>query len=251
MKIFFSLSIVFLFVFGNLSSQVFSSALPIKELNVLLRNEASGGFFVHSRGIGINYRRGFHVTGQRKRVFELEVLTMRSPKEIKVARSENSKGYYYGKLNSLYITRPGVGFQNVLFRRGDRKSIEIRYSTFIGPSMCLAKPVFLEILHHNPANPDQKFVSTEKYDPEIHNQNNISGRAPFFTGFIQSKLYVGAYGKFSISCEYAESRFEIKSFELGAVIDVYPAKIPIMATSKNTNLLLTLYTSFIFGKKWF
>ncbi|MBC7865657.1 MAG: hypothetical protein IAF38_21965 [Bacteroidia bacterium] len=221
-----------------------------KELNVLMRNEASGGLFVHSRGFGLNYRRARHVTGMRKRVFEMDLLTMHHPKEVKVSRTENSKGYYYGKLNSLVLFRPGIGFQNVLFRRGERKSVEIRYSTFIGGSICLAKPVYLDIVHNIP-NSEQKPVTTEQYDPEKHNQSNINGRAPFFTGFNKSKLYPGGYAKFAISCEYADNSDDIKALELGTVIDVYPKAIPIMATKTNSPFFLTIYANFIFGKKWF
>lgn len=221
-----------------------------KQLNVLYRNEASGGLFIHSKGFGLNYRRARHVTGSRKRVLEIEALTMHHTKEVKISHTENSKGYYYGKLNSLIVFRPGVGVQNVLFRRGDRKSVEVRYSAFIGASVCVAKPVYLEILHHVP-NSEQQVISTEQYDPEVHNQDNIYGRSPFFTGINKSKLYPGGYAKFAVSCEYAENADEIKALELGSVLDLYPVAIPIMATKKNNPFFITLYASFIFGKKWF
>jgi hypothetical protein len=222
-----------------------------KELNVLYRNEATGGLFVHSQGFGLSYRRGRHVTGMRKRVLEMELLTMHHPKEIKVSRTENSKGYYYGKLNSLVLFRPGLGFQNVVFRRGERKSVEIRYSTFVGASLCLAKPVYLDISHKGANSTDTEIISTEMYDPEKHQQSNIYGRAPFFTGFNKSRLYPGAYAKFAFSCEYADNSDDIKALEIGSVIDVYPVAVPIMATKKNYPFFITLYAHFIFGKKWF
>jgi hypothetical protein len=216
-----------------------------KELNVLYRNEASGGVFLHSRGFGMNYRRGKHITGEKKRMLEVEMATMRDPKEVKISHIENSKGYYYGKLNSLILFRPGIGFQNVIFRRGERKSVEIRYSVFGGASLCVAKPVYLEILT------ETQTINTERYDPEIHNQDNIYGRSPFFTGIDKSKIYPGGYLKFSTSCEYADNSNEIKALELGTILDVYPIPVPIMSVKKNQPFFITLYASFIFGKKWF
>ena len=221
-----------------------------KNLNVLYRNEASGSIFLHTSGFGLNYRRAHHLTGTRKKVFEIDALTMHHAKEVKISHTENSKGYYYGKINSLIIFRPGVGFQNTIFRRGERKSVEIRYSTFIGASLCLAKPVYLEILHHIQGS-DQQVISTEKYDPEVHNQNNIYGRSTFFTGINRSTIYPGGYAKFAVSCEYAESKNEVKALEIGTVLDVYPRPVPVMAIKKNNSFFVTLYASFVFGKKWF
>ncbi len=222
-----------------------------KSLNVLFRNEGTMGFFAHTRGFGLNYRRGWHVTGQRKRMIEIEGLNMRHSKEIKEKSNirDNAKGFYYGKLNSVFLLRLGIGFQNVIYRRADRKSVEIRCSYLVGPQLTFAKPIYLTILKENQFQ--QKDFVVEKYDPAMHDLSNIVGRAPFVNGIERTKLYPGAYAKLAFSFEYADYSNEVKAIEIGTVVDVYPIALPIMANYAKENYIVTLYISFVFGKKWF
>ena len=60
--------------------------------NVLYRNEQAFGFFAHSRGFGINYYRGQHITGTRKRLLEVQLLNLKHPKEIKITNQRSLKG---------------------------------------------------------------------------------------------------------------------------------------------------------------
>ena len=216
----------------------------LSEANVLLRNESTFGIVIHTEGMGFNYRRGKHITGERKRLFELEGVSMHHPKEIKITRSDNSKGYYFGKLNSLFLLRSGLGLHRVLFRKAKQNGIEIRYALISGFSFCLAKPVYLDIY-----GTDQKTVSTERYDPSLHNQTNIYGRSSFFTGVDETKLYPGGYTRFSLCFEMGKQN-SIRLLEVGAIGDLYPYRIPVMSNIKNQPFFATLYLSVLFGKKW-
>lgn len=222
------------------------------DLNVIYRNEATFGLLAHSNGFGMTYRRAKHLTGSRKRVLEVELVNMSHPKEIKSINPyfENSKGFYYGKLNSVIIPRVGIGFQNVLFRKAERKSVEIRYSTYIGASLAMAKPVYLEILEQTSISSEFN-LSTERYDPAKHNFDKIYGRAPYFKGFDKTKFFPGMYAKFGLSFEYADLRNDVKVIETGITIDAYPKVVPIMAHSTNYQVFPSIYISLIYGKKWF
>ncbi len=222
------------------------------EVKLLYRNEASGGLIVHTNGFGLNYRRGWHVTAARKRMFEIDLVTFRHPKEIKTVNQyyDHPKGYYYGKLNSLVILRPGFGYQNVIFTKPEHNGIEIRFVTFVGVSLGLAKPIYLEILEDTPI-PQQKAVVTQRYDPAKHFQDNIYGRAPFMRGVGETKLYPGGYAKFGINFEYGSLDDDVKAVETGIIVDIYPKAIPLMATERNQQVLLSLYLSFNYGAKWY
>jgi hypothetical protein len=223
-----------------------------QDINVLFRNEATGSIFMHSRGFGANYRRLWHVTGTRKRLIEIEGLNMSHPKELKVKR-DRGKSYYYGKLNSLIFIRAGYGYLQTLYRRAERKSLEVRMVYNVGPSICFAKPVFLEVEYPDPYSPngDNYIYKTEAYDPAKHNQNNILGRAPIFYGLGSTKIYPGAYGKLGFSFEYGETRNSVKAIETGVVVDYFPKAVPTMAYVSPENFFVTLYVGFHFGKRWF
>lgn len=222
------------------------------DMNVLYRNEMSGGIIFHSNGWGINYRRGWHVTAAKKRIFELEMVSMKHPKEIKVVNRnfENSKGFFYGKQYAVSVLRAGYGYQNTLFRRAERKSIEIRYCTFVGASIGLAKPVYVDILHAT-KNKDLYDITTERYDPATDSIQNIYGRAPYLKGIEEMRFYPGGFAKLGLSFEYADRRNDIKTIETGIVFDLYPKAIPVMAFTQNNPYFLCLYLSFNYGKRWF
>ena len=235
-------------------SQSAGQALALgQDVNVLFRNEATGSISAHSRGFGINYRRLWHVTGTRKRLIEFDALNMKHPKEIKV-KHDRGKSYYYGKLNNLVFIRAGYGYQQTLYRRAERKSIEVRMVYSVGPTFCFAKPVFLEIEYPDTVSSkagDSYIVKTEAYDPAKHNQNNILGRAPMFFGIEKTTVYPGLHGKLGFSFEYGEFRNSIKAIEAGVVVDYFPKAVPIMAYVPPENFFVTLYLSFNFGKRWF
>jgi hypothetical protein len=246
--------LIFSFSFCGLFSQELQDDLSKlqngQDINVLYRNESTFGIYVHSAGgIGIAYRRGQHVTGKRKRMFELEAQNFKHPKEVKSVNSyfENSKGFSYGKLNSFLILRPGVGFQNSLYQKSDKKNVEIRYSYFVGAALAFAKPVYLEIIR----DPQEGSVSTERYDPEIHSIDIIYGKAPFFTGIDKTKIIPGGYAKLALSFEYADRYSSIKAVETGLVFDVYPKALPMMAFQKNQQVFASIFLKIIWGKKWF
>jgi hypothetical protein len=225
-----------------------------EDLKVLYRNESSFGLFVHSAGgIGMGYRRGFHVHGTRKRMFEIEAQNFKHPKEIKSVNGyyDDSKGFIYGKLNSILLIRPGVGFQNILFEKNEKKNVEIRFSYFVGGTLAFAKPVYLEIISKDPSDPSIIIISTEKYDPEEHFPSEIYGKAPFFRGVEKMKVYPAGYGKIALSFEYGKRYNQIKAIEVGAVADIYPFAPPMMAFSKKQQVFVSLYLKMVWGKKWF
>ncbi len=220
------------------------------DLDVLYRNERNIGPLVHTNGVGFNYRRIWHVTGSKKRIVEIDMLNMRHPKEKKMPNQfEGGKSYSYGKLNSFEIIRPGIGYQKVLFRRAERKSVEVRLGTFLGASLGLAKPVYLEILYEAPVS--GYVIKEEKYDPEKHSQYKIYGPAPFLKGINETKLYPGAYAKLALSFEYADYHDDVKAIEAGVTVDAFPKGVPLMAYNKEQQLMLNFYISLVYGKKWF
>ncbi len=224
-----------------------------EDLKVLYRNESSFGLFAHSAGgIGIAYRRGYHVHGTRKRMLEIEAQNFKHPKEIKSVNQyyDNSKGFIYGKLNSFLLIRPGIGYQNILFEKQEKTNVEIRFSYFVGATLAFAKPVYLEIIVPT-SDPTVNTVAQERYDPDKHFPSDIYGKAPFFKGLDQTRVYPGGYAKIALSFEYGKRYNVIKALETGATLDVYPTSLPMMAFSKKQQVFAILYLKMVWGKKWF
>ena len=187
-------------------------------------------------------------------MLELEAQNFKHPKEIKSVNSnfENSKGFIYGKLNSVLIIRGGVGYQNLLFEKTEKKNVEIRFSYFLGATLAFAKPVYLEIVKPKPGGlQGENIISTERYDPDVHFPSNIYGKAPFGKGIDQTRLYPAGYAKAALSFEYGKRYNVIKAIETGVVADVYAVPLPMMAFSRKQQVYVSLYLKMVWGKKWF
>lgn len=222
------------------------------QVELIYKNDFTVGAVIHSSGFGINYRRGKHLTGYKRLLFEAEGVNISHPKEIKTRNPyfDNSSGFYYGKQYSLIALRGGIGVQRVLYGKSDRKGVEIRLISFIGPTFGFAKPIYLEIIYPS-SDPRTLNIVTERYDPAKHTPYNIYGRASYFRGIENTKIYPGVYGKLAFSGEYGEYDDDIKALEVGVSVDAFPKVIPIMAYAKNNQFYVNLYIHFMWGKKWF
>lgn len=228
------------------------------DTQVLLKQEFTGGAMIHTQGWGLLLRRAKNKTFLRKRVFELEAVSMEHPKEIRSLNPavDNSRGYVYGELNQVAVTRFGYGRHNVLYAKFDN-GVEIRYLYIGGFSMAWAKPIYLDVVKWQ--NGQQVGVATERYDPEkvdengtlLHTQQNILGRANPFLGIDKMQFYPGIYGKFGFSFEYGKKQKNVRSLEAGVIIDYYFRDVEMMANIKNDPYYLTFYLSFNFGVKWY
>jgi hypothetical protein len=240
---------VFCFSFSK-GQQISLSDTTVDDTKVLLRKERTGFLMIHTSGFGIGYRSGKHITGYKKRMFEIELTGMKHPKEIRTVNPyfENSKSYIYGKENSFLLIRAGLGKQKIINSKPYWGGVELRYFYYGGLSLGLLKPVYLYILHKTSVDYEYN-LSIEKYDPDTHFAEDIFGRAPFLQGFNKLKPMPGLYFKTGLNFEYGAYDESVKAIEAGVTLDAYTKNVPIMAFVKNRNYFISLYLSFHFGSR--
>jgi hypothetical protein len=250
-------TVVFLFFWLQSFSQDSTKAASVSndEVNILYRNEAEGGLNVHGSGFGLTFKRGWHMTGYKKQMLDIEFVSLRHPKQIKRANPyyQDSKPFFFGKLNFAYLLRGGYGRQNILFSKGERSGVEVRYNYYIGATLGITKPVFLDVLVDSPYDSLHKVVETRKYDPDDPDQQdpvNIFRPGPYFQGLDQLNIYPGGYAKFAISFEYSGWQQKVTALEAGVVVDAFPKAIPIMAFIPNDKVIFNFYISLMWGGKW-
>ena len=218
---------------------------------VLLRKEYAGGIILHSRGWGFQFRKGKNLSYSRSFQWEVDAVSLKSPKQIKTINPyfNNAKSYYYGKSNHVYVVRVGLGIKQLLNRKPYWGGIELRLIYFGGFSLAFAKPVYLYILNYS-IESDDYTIDIERYNPEQHGLDNIYGRAPFTYGFQNTTLHPGIYGKLGLNFEFGDYNSSIKALEVGANLDFYPIPIEIMAYNPKQSVFLTFYLTFSFGKRY-
>lgn len=216
------------------------------------RADAAGGIIIHGEGWGAYAKYGKQLTYNKRLNFSLDLVSMHHPKEIKVFNPnfDDGKGYYYGKLNSLFMLRPGIGLRRIYFEKLREKGVEISLNYTIGPSLGLLKPVYLQII--NPTNDPFLFTFTdERYDPSFHTIDNIYGRSKGSKGLGETKINPGIFGKFGIQFEYANEDDAIRAVELGSVLDFYFVPVELMTENKPSNIFISLYLKFLLGRKYY
>lgn len=218
----------------------------------LYSREIYGGPLVHGDGWGGTFQYGKYLTARHRRVFALDVVTMKHPKEIKSFNPnyQDARGYFYGKLNTLFIIRPTIGGKHRITEKLRKSGVEVNWCWGVGPSLGFLKPVYLQILSNEPAF---QTITTERYDPARHFANNIYSRASWFTGLGETQIYPGGFGRAALNFEYAGDNTGIRALEVGASLDAYAEELPIMADlegiGSNKQFYLEFYLALHFGSK--
>lgn len=216
---------------------------------VLLKKELTGGVTIHVLGMGANIRKGVNKTFFNSRIFEVELVSMKHPKQIRVINPYyyNAKSYVYGKLNHVYILRAGYGFKKLLNRKPYWGGVELRVLYMGGISLAFAKPVYLIFWDET-----YTFTKEEKYNPDnvYHSSEYIYGRAPFIDGIGQTKIYPGVYIKAALNFEFGALNSKIRALEVGGAVEYFPVAIPIMAYNPAQNFIFTFYLNFSLGKRY-
>lgn len=220
--------------------------------NVLLEHQWSLGVHINSNGWGFKFRKGRNLALLKQFMWEIEFTTYKSAKEVKTINPyySDSKSFIYGKLNTVYFLRGGIGFQRILNRKPYWGGVQLSYLYFGGFSLGIAKPVYLYIVHANSSTDSQ--ITEERYNPSdpLQSIDYIHGRGAFLTGILNTGLYPGVYGKGGLEFDFGTRNRVIKALEIGAILDYSPIPIAIMAYNPKQSFFLTTYLSVSFGKRY-
>lgn len=236
--------IVIILVYGFYFLPGLSQGEIDEQQRILFRDEQTFAGFINSNGIGINYRYGKRINAFNKTIYDFDLVHIKHSKEEKSPSPlyPNGRSFVYGKLNNFYSLRGGIGIQREQFRKFDKGGISVRFSYMGGFSVGILKPIYYEFIS-NTAEPER---IVDKFPENDH--PTIIGRASFFKGFDELEFLPGGYGKLGVTFEFSKMDEVIQAIETGVTVDVFYKKVPIMATSNNNFLFLTLSLGYRFGR---
>ncbi|MBW6502358.1 MAG: hypothetical protein K0B05_13290 [Bacteroidales bacterium] len=218
----------------------------IEEQRVFFRNEKSFAILLNSDGLGINFRDARRIDYLNKRFFEIELGTLKHPREYKQSNYYSQGSFVFGKVNSAVFLRGDIGRQHELFRKADLGGIAVRYFYAAGPTIAFYKPIFYRVLY--PVSNNYEYVvREEKFDIQIHDPSLIYGKASFVKGMDETKVLPGLFVKGGFNFEYSKEDKVIHAIEIGATLSGYPKQIPIMASEDNRAVWFSLFASYRFG----
>jgi hypothetical protein len=247
-------------LFLLLSIPTHSSSQNISSQDIQLYNkQRTIGATLNTHGYGM----GCYLSRFRG-AYKLQQLTIdfnyvKHEKETKTwypLQDPNARPYFYGKLNSFFILRTGVGSKNILTEKLRKSGVQVSWQWSAGPVLGILKPVYLEIIYES-ASLSQGYLQVERFNPDVHYIDNIYGRASSLKGLNQLSVSPGGFAKLSFSFEYSNEKERLKGIEVGACADIFGKKIPIMAIPENENnnpenhqLFLSLFVNFFMGTKY-
>ncbi len=214
---------------------------------VFYRNERTFSFSLISNGYSIGYREGKRLNFLNKQLVDFEINAIKHPKELKLSNPYVQAGnsFVYGKINNTFSLRGGLGHQHEIFKKADLGGIAIRYFYIGGPSLVFSKPIYYNVYY--PVGGVTYELKQEKFDVNIHQPSDIFGKVSFFKGINETKVTPGAYIKGGFNFEYSKEDKIIHAIELGATLEGYSRKLPIMASEDNKAFFLTLFVSYRMG----
>ena len=114
-----------------------------------------------------------------------------------------------------------------------------------GPVFAVYKPVYYKVLY--PISVDRFDIKEEKFNSSLATPQDIFSRASFTKGLNETKVLPGLFVKGGFNFEYSKEDKLIHAIEVGAQINAFPKKIPIMASSDNKSIFFSLFVSYRFG----
>ncbi|MFQ3214780.1 MAG: hypothetical protein ACJAT1_001045 [Marivirga sp.] len=190
----------------------------------------SGGFF----------RYGEKVSDKVLRTIGIEIANIRHPQERKVSTGFYGASVYEGKDNYLISTRLMYGYDRILFRKADRKGVQINAVGMGGPSIGLISPYYLRSESGNLIT----------YSDYLASPVPIIGSANYFTGIKEMEATLGFHLRGSLLFEFGTFKSSITGFEVGGLIEYFAREVPLVpAGTKNYNFYPSLFLSVIFGSR--
>lgn len=233
--------------------QAFGQEPAVDENKAGLKSEWFGGVHLHTSGWGATLTRAKFKTYKKYNLFTLNISTLRHKKEFRVQSQalQNAKSYKFGKLSNIIQGRLGFGRRYMLFEKFRPKGVEIYFVGQFGALVALRKPIYLEIVQFDQNGNPIGATSSERYNPNLHNELNILGKSSVNKGFKNSEFSFGGFAKAGFVFEFAKKRERFLALETGFILDAYPEKLPIMANEYNQQLFLNIYVNILFGKKYY
>jgi hypothetical protein len=250
-------SILFLFV--NCVIITAQTRLASEAKGIVYDRERTVEFRLHTHGWALNYQIGTIKSYYKTSYYEFGLGEMYHHKEVNTSTDpvgssigSSFRSYTYGKQNYAFVLRGGMGFKRYYTEKASKNGVAVGILLAGGVTAAVMKPYYLEVGKSN-----KELVKSIKYSPETEavflDKSKITGSDGIFTGFSESSIIPGAYGRVGVHLDWGAFDEFLKALEVGIQIDMFPKRLPIMVplngVSENKPYFLNLYVSLQLGKR--
>lgn len=225
---------------------------------ISFKNELSFGGGIQTRGFNIAMLYAMNNTSRKALTAFLEFSELKSAKERRLTTEtltlggNSNRSFIYGKQNSFYTLRLGVGQRYYLSEKPDKSVVSLAFVYNGGISFGMLKPYYLDLIYR--FDPDGYSIRSERYT-QLNEQKfldpfDINGATGFGAGWDELTLAPGLYAKAGLIFDWGPNDDISKILEVGLCIDTYFRNIPIMVEEAKPPFFFNLYMNIYFGKRW-
>lgn len=202
--------------------------------------------FAHTNGFGGGFRHGRTPDLYNKHFWEAAFMSNRHFKSVRSINPfyADVRPVRYGQLCHLFFLQAGYGYQRSLHLKPYWGGVQVNFFLSAGPLLAIAIPNYVEVLDYTTG-----FSEIVRYNPDIHNLNNIIGGTRLFTGVRETFFRPGFYGRTGLNFDFAKSDFQMRALEIGFQVQMVFPYIQQMAFNRAKSPYLTGYLAFNFGRK--
>lgn len=256
------LFLLFVFTFSVQAQKKAKSYNEADIANMVFSNEWSFGIKMHTNGFGANFERVWIKSIWKRNVLQTNFFYFKDFKEKRTkspyAQVFNAQGYFYGKQNNFWNINLLYGQKKVLGEKAEKNGVRVSFFYLGGVTLGILKPYGLAIVEQENFSEVPPVTDVYYYDEDnpapfldpFNANTRIYGAAGLRYGFNKIKPIPGIHAKFGFNFDWAGNEYIVKSIEIGAQLDVYYKKLPIMISDRNKPYILNLYLAFQLGKRW-
>ena len=241
--------------FGQEAPPVEGWSILNQRKGVLYKEELSGNFTLHSNGYAISVVQGKVETYYRTRYRFLTFGNIKHPREYNQSvryqgTASAFNNFTFGKRNSLFALRGGIGFKRYLSEKAKRKGVAVAIDYAAGANIGILKPYYLTVSYQQDGIPTRRSIKyTEDTRDLFLDVTRILDSGSVLRGLGESKILPGIFVKLGFHFDIGATDEYIKALEVGIMADQYFSKVPIMVLEENNSMFLNLYLTLQFGKR--
>jgi hypothetical protein len=236
----------------------------VEKKGIIYNKEVSFGGYMATNGWGLMVEKGKILSIKKTRLLYWSFGGLRDMRMRKQNADlgffgnviDSPKDYFFGKQNSFYTLRFGLGQKKVLGNKAEKNGVRVSLSYTAGLSLGFLKPYYLD-LAYLVDDSDPRFqtyiVVSQKYSERNKDKfldwYSIAGASGFRYGLKEIEPVPGGFGKMGLNFDWGKSEDFQMALEAGIMADVYYKKIPIMVSETNKPFFFSAYVNFQFGKR--
>jgi hypothetical protein len=222
---------------------------------VIYNKERSVDFAIQTNGFFVGYNSGRLRTYYLTNYFHLDFGLLEHPREVKLNKNFNQGGgffssFTYGKRNSLWNFRAGRGFVRYFSEKDRKKGVALGVRLEGGVLMGILKPYYLRVIKNQDGI---LYIENIKYSEATRDVfldlNSIVGASSFGVGLTELSFAPGAYGRMGVMIDPGAFEKYVRALNFGLQLDLYPKRVPIMASRENPFAYLNFYLNLQFGSR--